>query len=78
MTDDAPGVARQYVDEEIMEHWKAAGWSEHQIRHWISTQYAPRDEKGKIIRPTRKGMVMTEEKHRRKIGLNALIADRDD
>ena len=37
-SDNAPGLARQYVDEETMEHWKSEGWSEHQIRHYISTR----------------------------------------
>ena len=61
VTDDAPGVARKYVDEEVMEYWKKEGWSEHRIRHYISTQYAPRDEKGKIIISIRKGKVMTQK-----------------
>ena len=69
MTADAPGLARQYVDPEVMEYWKAEGWTESEIRHWISRQYVPRDDKGKIIRSTRKGKVMTEERYRRKMEL---------
>ena len=61
-----------------MEYWKAEGWNEHEIRHWISTRNVPRDDRGKIIRSNRKGKVMSEDKYRRKMELKATIADRED
>ena len=77
VTADAPGVARQFIDDDTMDYWRQQGWSDHEIRHWYSVQWAPRDDRGKIIRGTG-GKTMSEEKYRKKMELRAIIADRDD
>ena len=59
-----------------MEYWKAEGWTEHQIRHWFSSQWAQRDDQGKIIRTERKGNTMSADELKAKMEKQAIIDDR--
>ena len=60
-----------------MEYWRREGWTDHEIRHWYSVQWLPRNEQGKIIR-TKGGKTMSEEKYRKKMERKQIIADRED
>ena len=62
MDQETHGLARQYIDPEEMEYWRDRGWSEHDVRHWYSTQHARRDDQGEIIRTERKGKTMSADK----------------
>ena len=76
MDRETHGLARQYIDPETMEYWLSEGWTEHQIRHWVSTQWAQRGDQGKTIRSNRKGKTMTADKLKAKMEKDAIISDR--
>ena len=76
MTEDQDGVSRLAIRDDIMDHWRAKGWTDHDIKHWYSLRNINRAVDGKIIRSERASNARSDTAMAAKAAKKAIINDR--
>ena len=76
VTEDQDGVSRLAIRDDVMDYWRAKGWTDHDIKHWYSLRNINRAVDGKIIRSERASNTRSDAAMASKATRKKIIADR--